>query len=72
LHVPLSSSDALRNLLAVLPERAKRVLLAGTAVASSERLSKAAHDAGFARVLRARSAGDADLVAAILAARVRQ
>jgi uroporphyrinogen-III synthase len=72
LYVPLSSTEALRNLLAALPEQARRTLLAGTAVASSERLSEAAHHAGFARVLRAASANDADLIAAILAARARR
>jgi uroporphyrinogen-III synthase len=68
LYVPLSSSEALRNLLIALPADAARTLLAGTAVASSERLLQAARKAGFARVLRAESTNDADLIAAILAA----
>ena len=68
LYVPLSSSEALRNLLAALPADAQRALLAGTAVASSDRLLQAARKAGFARVLRAASAHDADLIAAIAAA----
>jgi uroporphyrinogen-III synthase len=71
LYVPLSSSEALRNLLRTLPDGAKRALLAGTAVASSERLLQAARAAGFAHVLRAESAGDADLIAAIVAARAQ-
>lgn len=71
LYVPLSSSEALRNLLAALPEQASRALLAGTAIASSARLLKSAREAGFARVLRAKSAHDADLVAAIVAAHAR-
>jgi uroporphyrinogen-III synthase len=72
LYVPLSSTEALRNLLAGLPEPAHRALLAGTAIASSERLLRAAREAGFARVVRAASANDTDLIAAILAARARQ
>jgi uroporphyrinogen-III synthase len=66
LYVPLSSSEALRNLLATLPAEAGRALLAGTAVASSGRLLQSARAAGFARVLRAESAHDADLIDAIL------
>lgn len=72
LFVPLSSNEALQNLLAVLPGGATRSLLAGTAIASSERLLQAARRAGFARVLRAESANDADLIAAILAAHSRR
>lgn len=68
LYVPLSSVEALQNLLAVLPENARRTLLAATAVASSERMLQSARTAGFKRVLRAASAGDADLIAAIMAA----
>lgn len=71
LYVPLSSSEALRNLLAALPGNAKRALLGGTAIASSARLLQAARAAGFARVLRAESAHDGDLVAAIVAAHAR-
>lgn len=71
LYVPLSSSEALRNLLATLPEQARCALLAGTAIASSARLLRAARAAGFARVLRAESAHDADLVATIVAAHAR-
>lgn len=68
LYVPLSSSEALTNLLAGMPDAARRALLAGTAVASSARLLRAALRAGFARVVRARSAGDDDLIEAIVAA----
>ena len=66
LYVPLSSNEALRNLLITLPADARHALLAGTAVASSERLLQAAHAAGFAHVLRAKSATDADLIGAII------
>lgn len=68
LYVPLSSSEALRNLLATLPDEAQRALLAGIAVASSDRLLQTAREAGFARVLQAASAHDADLIAAIFTA----
>lgn len=68
LYVPLSSSEALRNLLGTLPDKPRQALLAGTTIASSERLLHAARDAGFASVLRAASASDDDLIAAILAA----
>lgn len=71
-YVPLSSSEALRNLLAALPAGAIPALLAGTAIASSERLLRSARQAGFAEVLRAESASDADLIAAVLAARARR
>ena len=70
LYVPLSSAETLRHLLENLPDVARGKLLAGTAVASSARLQTAAEDAGFARVLRAVSALDGDLIAAILAAHV--
>lgn len=72
LYVPLSSNEALQNLLRALPIDAKRALLAGTAVASSERLLQSARRAGFARVLRAKSAGNADLVGAIVIAHSRR
>lgn len=71
LYVPLSSSEALRNLLIALPADARRLLLAGTAIASSDRLLQAARKAGFARVLRAESANDADLIASIVGAHAR-
>ena len=69
LFVPLSSTEALRNLLHGLPEDARCALLAGTAIASSARLLRAARAAGFARARRAASAHDDDLLAAIVAAR---
>ncbi|HET9834842.1 MAG TPA: uroporphyrinogen-III synthase [Rhodanobacteraceae bacterium] len=72
LYVPLSSSEALRTLLVALPEESTCALLAGVAIASSERLLQSAREAGFARVLRAESANDADLIAAILDAHARQ
>ncbi|HJU08996.1 MAG TPA: uroporphyrinogen-III synthase [Rhodanobacteraceae bacterium] len=68
LYVPLSSVETLRHLLKALPMAPRRKLLAGTAIASSARLQCAAKDAGFARVLRAASAHDHDLIAAIVAA----
>jgi len=71
LYVPLSSVEALRHLLKALPPAPRRKLLAGTAIASSARLQRAAKDAGFARVLRAASALDDDLIAAIVAAHGR-
>lgn len=67
LYVLLSSVEALANLLAALPEEARRALLAGTAVVSSARLAHAAHEAGFARALRASSARPGDMLAAITA-----
>lgn len=72
LYVPLSSVETLRHLLEALPQTARLKLLAGTAIASSTRLQRAAKDAGFAHVLRAASAHDADLIAAIVAAHGRR
>jgi uroporphyrinogen-III synthase len=68
LYIPLSSAETLRHLMQILPGAARKKLLAGTAIASSARMERAAKEAGFARVLRAESAHDADLVAAIVAA----
>lgn len=65
LYVLLSSAEALANILAGLPEDARGILLAGTAVTSSDRLAAAAHAAGFARVLRAASARAAAMLDAI-------
>lgn len=65
LYVLLSSAEAMANLLATLPEEARRALLAGCAVVSSARLAAAAQAAGFARVLPAGSAHAADLLAAV-------
>ena len=72
LYVPLSSAEALDHLLRNLPRHARAALLAGTAIASSARMERAAKNAGFARVLRAESAHDADLVAATVAAHGRR
>lgn len=65
LYVLLSSSAALANILMALPDPARAVVLAGTAIASSDRLAKAARDAGFARVLRASSAHAGDMLRTI-------
>lgn len=67
LFVLLTSAQALANILDRLPVAARRVLLAGTAMASSERLAGAARAAGFARIVRAASAHADDLLAAIVA-----
>lgn len=69
LYILLSSAQALRNILVGLPPDARRALLTGTAVASSARLVRIARKAGFAQILRAASASDADLLAAIADAR---
>lgn len=69
LFVLLTSAQALDNILAALPAGARRNLLAGTAVSSSERLADAARRAGFKRVLRAASAHADDLLAAIVGGR---
>lgn len=69
LYVLLSSAQALGNLIVALPDGARRTLLGGTAVASSERLATAARRAGFARVLRAASAHATALLAAVIADR---
>lgn len=70
LYVLLSSAEALANIVAGLPNDARRALLDGTAIASSARLVAAARKAGFGRVLRARSAHATDLRDAIIADRV--
>lgn len=66
LYVLLSSAEALANIVAGLPDDARRTLLRGTAVASSERIADAAHGAGFAHVLHARSAHAADMLEAMV------
>ncbi|MGH8111723.1 MAG: uroporphyrinogen-III synthase, partial [Rhodanobacteraceae bacterium] len=68
-YVLLSSAEALANILARLPEDVRPILLAGTAVVSSERLAAIAHHAGFAQVLHAGSAHAAALLAAVVADR---
>jgi len=72
LYLPLSSREALLNLLSALPDAARGVLLAATVVASSGRLLDAARAAGFVHVLRAASASDTDLIGAIVAAHARR
>lgn len=72
LYVPLSSSEALANLLAVLPDPARAALLAGSAVASSARIAAAARDAGFARVVQAASAHVGDCIDCIVADRAKR
>lgn len=51
--VCVTSAEALRNVLAALPDAARAVLLRCVAIASSERLVAIAHDAGFHTVIRA-------------------
>jgi len=63
-RVLLSSAEALGHLATVLPPAAWTRLAATVAVVSSPRLEAAARTAGFQRVLRARSALGADLLAA--------
>lgn len=65
LYVLLSSAEALANLLACLPDAARHVLLAGTAIASSDRLVDAARASGFARTQRAASAHADAMLAAV-------
>lgn len=65
LYVLLSSTEALANILSALPNDARRSLLAGIAVTSSERLVDAARAAGFARVLGAASATASAMLAAV-------
>lgn len=69
LYVLLSSSEALANITAGLPDDALRALLRGTAVASSARLATVARKAGFAHVLRADSAHAGDMLGAIIDSR---
>lgn len=63
-RVLLSSAEALRNLVDLLPASALARLCAAVAVASSARLAQAAREAGFARIVQAESALAADLLAA--------
>ncbi len=69
LYVLLSSAEALGHLLAGLPCDARRTLLAGCAVVSSERLAAIVRKARFSRVVRSESARPADMLAAIVADR---
>lgn len=60
-----TSARSLQMLSTRVPEAGWRRLLAGIALASSERLQAHAQALGFARIARADSATDADLLAAI-------
>ncbi len=51
--VCITSAEALRNVLAALPELARAALLRCVAVVSSTRLDAIARDAGFTTILRA-------------------
>lgn len=62
----LSSHEALRNLLRLLPAAALQRLRTATAVVSSERLVTAVADAGFSRRVLAASALSADLLDAAM------
>lgn len=63
-RVLLSSAEALHNLTTLLPVAALARLCAGVAVASSEQLARAAREAGFTRIVQAKSALAADLLEA--------
>jgi uroporphyrinogen-III synthase len=62
--VLFSSGEAIRHLLALLPEAAQQRLLGVTAVVSSQRLAEQAGSAGFKRLHLADSATQEDLLAA--------
>jgi uroporphyrinogen-III synthase len=70
--VLFSSVEALQNLGRQLPAAAWRRLCQATAVVSSERIEAAARAAGFTRIKRARSALQADLLAAACELRSRR
>jgi uroporphyrinogen-III synthase len=63
-RVLLSSTEALQNLVGLLPVQALDRLRAAVAVVSSMRLAQAARAAGFTRIVQAESALAADLLAA--------
>lgn len=65
LLVTVTSAQSMAELADRLPAADWQRLRAGTAVASSPRLAHLARDLGFAAVKQARSATDADLIAAI-------
>jgi uroporphyrinogen-III synthase len=69
--VLLSSIEALQHLQQQLPVTAWERLRQATAVVSSERIEVAARMAGFARIYRASSANQGDLLAAACAVRSR-
>ncbi len=67
--VLLSSAEALGNLMQQLPPAMRACWLATIAVVSSPRLAAAARDAGFQRIVQARSALSEDMLDAALIAR---
>lgn len=71
LYVLLSSTEALTHILAGLQDDARRALLAGHAVVSSERLATLARKAGFSQVLHAGSVHTADMLGAVIQDRLQ-
>ncbi len=63
--VCVTSSEALRNVLAAVPDAARAALLRSVAVVSSVRLEAIAHDARFRTVIRADAPTPAGLLAAL-------
>ena len=63
--VCITSAEALRNVLAALPDAARDALLACTAITSSLRLQAIARDAGFAAAIRADGPTPRDLLHAL-------
>ena len=63
-HLALSSGEALRLVMDVLPERLRERLRRAPVIAASERLAELARTFGFGDVVIARSARPVDLVAA--------
>ena len=65
LLITVTSAQALGVLARILPQAVWQRMLAGTAVVSSARLERIAAQAGFRNRIRAASASNADLIAAI-------
>ena len=65
--VCVTSAEALRNVLAALPDAARAALLRCVAVVSSERLAAIARDAGFQTVIRADAPTPSSLLDALRA-----
>jgi len=63
----LSSGEALGNVLAALPEAARRRLHDCTVIASSARLAELARAAGFVRIVSAAGANPREMLAALVA-----
>jgi uroporphyrinogen-III synthase len=63
--VCVTSGEALRNVLAALPDAARKVLLDCVAVVSSIRLEAVAREAGFQTVVRALAPTPRDLIEAL-------